>query len=280
MAPSPPHDPFPQAAQMADESMVRNLAAQAEAIWPQEAPLLARHRLPPDARILDAGCGTGEGTVRLATLLPDAELLGVDVLEPHLARARVRAEAAGLGGRARFEQRSILDLGLPAATFDLVACRHVLQATPHPERAVAELVRVTRPGGVVHLIAEDYAMIHFTRGELDASAMWPAAAERLGAATGTDMLVGRRAPGMLRALGLEDVTVDYVVVDTLRVPRETFAAIWIAWRDGYSDALAEHLGWARAEVTAHFDDEIATIRDPLGYAVWLVPVVAGRVPPR
>ena len=36
----------PQGRQMADESMVRNLAAQAEAIRPQEAPLFARYRLP------------------------------------------------------------------------------------------------------------------------------------------------------------------------------------------------------------------------------------------
>jgi ubiquinone/menaquinone biosynthesis C-methylase UbiE len=44
---------------MADESMVRTLSAQAEAIWPQESALLRKYRLPPSARILDAGCGTG-----------------------------------------------------------------------------------------------------------------------------------------------------------------------------------------------------------------------------
>jgi SAM-dependent methyltransferase len=279
MASAPP-DPFPQAAQMADASMVRTLAAQAEAIWPQEAPLFARYRLPRDARVLDAGCGTGEATVRLAALLPGAELLGVDLLEPHLERARTRAAAEGHGGRVTFERRSIHDLGLPPASFDLAVCRHVLQAIRSPERAVAELVRVTRPGGVVHLLAEDYAMIHFTPGRLDAAALWPAAAQRLGAATGTDMLVGRRVPGMLRGLGLEHVSVDYVVVDNLRVARETFAAIWSAWRDGYSDLLAQQLGWTRERVAAHFDDQIATIRDPLGYAVWLVPVVAGRIPSR
>jgi hypothetical protein len=49
----------PQAREMADESMVRNLAAQAEAIWPQEKPLFDRYRLPTEANVLDAGCGTG-----------------------------------------------------------------------------------------------------------------------------------------------------------------------------------------------------------------------------
>jgi hypothetical protein len=60
----------PQARQMADESMVRGLDAQARAIWPQEVPLLRRYALPADASILDAGCGTGEGSSRLAALFP------------------------------------------------------------------------------------------------------------------------------------------------------------------------------------------------------------------
>ncbi|HEX9290463.1 MAG TPA: class I SAM-dependent methyltransferase, partial [Anaeromyxobacteraceae bacterium] len=86
----------PQARQMADESMVRNLAAQAEAIWPQEAPLFRRYALPEDARILDAGCGPGEATSRLAELFPRATVLGVDILDVHLeiARLRLRGEVA------------------------------------------------------------------------------------------------------------------------------------------------------------------------------------------
>jgi hypothetical protein len=44
----------PQAKEMADESMVRHLAAQAEAIWPQENKLFARYQLPDEAEILDA----------------------------------------------------------------------------------------------------------------------------------------------------------------------------------------------------------------------------------
>ena len=62
----------PQAKQMAHESMVRNLAAQAEAIWPQESVLLTRYPLPASLRILDAGCGTGEASVRLAELFSGA----------------------------------------------------------------------------------------------------------------------------------------------------------------------------------------------------------------
>jgi len=65
--------------------MVRNLAAQIEAIWPQEQPIFARH--PPPSRILDVGCGIGESIFKLAQLYPKAAFTGVDLEESHLERA-------------------------------------------------------------------------------------------------------------------------------------------------------------------------------------------------
>jgi len=261
---------------MADESMVRTLAAQAEAIWPQEEPLLRRYALPEAPDVLDAGCGTGEASVRIAATFPGARVVGVDILEANVERAR----AATLGDRARFEQGTIFALRFPDASFDLTVCRHVVHSIPHAERALAELVRVTRPGGVVHLIAEDYGMIHFPPRRRDPSVVWPSAPHRFGVATGTDLLIGRRAPALLAALGVLRLTVDYVIVDTLRVDREVFARIWEAWRDGYADVIAEHLGISCAEAKDHFDDQVATLRDPASYAAWMVPVVAGVVPTR
>src|SRR5258706_13474027 len=114
----------PQAKEMADESMVRNLAAQAEAIWPQEKGLFDRYRLPAEANILDAGCGTGEISLRLLQMFQQARLLGIDIIGDHLERARLRCKE--FGERVRFENRSILKLGLPDATFDLALCRHLL----------------------------------------------------------------------------------------------------------------------------------------------------------
>jgi len=261
---------------MADESMIRNLAAQAEAIWPQEQPLFQRYSLPANASVLDAGCGTGEITERLARMFPRASLLGVDIIEDHLARARDRC--APLGSRLRFENRSIFELGLPDSSFDLVVCRHVLQAVPHAERVIAELVRVTRRGGWIHLIPEDYLMIHFETARLDPDDFWIQGPRRFGEATGTDLRIGRRAFRILRGLGLSQITVDYVVIDPLRVPRQTFASIWTAWRDGYADAISTHTSISRQQFLEHFDQMIATINDPDGYGVWHVPVVAGRIP--
>ena len=266
----------PQAKQMADESMVRNLDAQARAIWPQEIPLIRRYALPADARILDAGCGTGEVASRLAELFPRAQVLGVDIVDHHLELARGRY--AGLAPRLTFEHQSIFELKAADHAFDLTVCRHVLHSIPHADRVITELARVTRRGGYLHLIPEDYGMLHFQRAVMDPLDFWHEAAPSFGKRTGTDLFIGRHAFWILSAMKLEEIKVDYVVVDTLRVPRETFAVILGAWRDGYAESIGELTPISRDSAVAYFNQMIANIRDPRGYAVWFVPVVSARVP--
>jgi ubiquinone/menaquinone biosynthesis C-methylase UbiE len=266
----------PQAKQMADESMVRNLDAQARAIWPQEVELIRHYALPSEARILDAGCGTGEVASRLAELFPRARVLGVDIIDHHLNLARSRY--SGLAPRLSFEHQSVFELNAADRSFDLTVCRHVLHSIPYADRVIAELVRVTRRGGYLHLIPEDYGMLHFQRGILDPRDFWHTVPARFGTASGTDLFIGRNTFGILAVLKLEEIKVDYVVVDTVRVPRETFATIIEAWRDGYAESIAQLALFTRERAVGYFNQMIENIRNPLGYAVWMVPVVSARVP--
>jgi ubiquinone/menaquinone biosynthesis C-methylase UbiE len=266
----------PQAKQMADESMVRNLAAQAIAIWPQEVEIIRRYALPAELRILDAGCGTGEVASRLARLFERAYVLGIDIIEDHLALARSRY--AAMAPRLKFERQSVFALEAPDRTFDLTVCRHVLHSIPEPGRVIAELARVTRPGGYLHLIPEDYGMLHFQRGPLDPRDFWHVVPTAFSSATNTDLFIGRNTFSILSAMNLQEIRMDYVVVDTLRVPRETFAAILEAWRDGYAESIGQLSPFTRESAVAYFNQMAANIRDPKGYAVWMVPVVSARIP--
>lgn len=271
-----PMDRNPQAKMMADESMVRNLAAQASAIWPQEEPIVRGYGAP--GAILDVGCGTGEITARLAGVFPEARVIGVDLIDSHLELARSRVADGADGGHARrieFRQADAFELPFEQHSFDLVVCRHVLQAIPHADRVLAELVRVTRPGGHIHLIVEDYDMIHAAGAREDVSSFWHVAPRVLGGATGTDLHIGRNVHRHLRALPVEEIRTSYAIVDTERVPRETFAAIFVAWRDGYAADIAGYLGWSLDDVRAQFDATVECIRT--GYAVWFVPIVSARV---
>src|SRR5439155_7879074 len=135
---------------------VRNLDAQARAIWPQEVQLIRRYALPSEPRILDAGCGTGEAASRLAELFPRSRVLGVDIIDEHLKLARARY--AHLAPRLAFEHQSVCELNAADGSFDLAVCRHVLHSTPHADRVVPELLRGTRRGRYLHLIPEAHGL--------------------------------------------------------------------------------------------------------------------------
>jgi len=258
---------------MADESMLRCLEAQAEAIWPQERVMLERLVLPPSPSILDLGCGTGEISARLLDHFAGARLVGVDLEESHLERARERC--APHGERASFVVGDAVELDLEADQFDLSVCRHLLQAVPKPERVIENLAQVTKPGGRVHVVAEDYAMMHFAPTTIDTDDFWHRGPISFARATGTDLCGGRKMFTVFSEVGLKDVRVDYVTVDTIQVPRETFARIWVAWRDGYASAIAEHTALDYDYVIASFNQMIAAIESPHGYGVWQLPVISG-----
>ena len=57
-------------------------------------------------------------------------------------------------------------------SFDLVVNRHMLQSIPRAEDVIRELCRVAKPGGRIHLLAEDYAMIHFHPVDGDSDRFW------------------------------------------------------------------------------------------------------------
>ena len=281
-------DRNPQAQQMGDESMARNLAYQAQAIWPQEAPLFARYALGGPLRILDLGCGTGEITRRLADLYPQAQVTGVDILEGNLALARRgRGEE---GERLRYEAGDAFALRFDAASFDLVVCRHMSQSVPDFHLVLDEIGRVLRPGGWLHLLSEDYAMLRMPRfrpgsgpaerHDYDPDRFWVETVLPYLESVGCDGRIGRHSPPLLQQRGYTDLAVDYIIVDTVRVPRVLFAEILIAWRDGFAATLSQASGRILADVRADFDAMIEAVRTPPCYAVWHVPVISGRRPSR
>jgi len=269
-------NPNPQKEHMSGESMDRCLAAQAEAIWPEESALIRGYGLDGPVRILDAGCGTGQFATRLRALLPEALITGIDILPERIAALRM--DLAHAARHLTFAVGDLFDLKFADASFDCVACRHVLQSIPDPERALGELTRVLKPGGRLHLLAEDYGMLHFHPTHHDLDDFFHTNLRALREKTGVDFESGRHAPVWLGNLGFEAVSVQYVIVDTLRVPRPILREIFLSWRDGYTGLVAEVTGRAPEAVRARFEDMVNCVSHPPGYAVWFVPVVTGIKP--
>jgi SAM-dependent methyltransferase len=103
--------------------------------------------VPPRARILDAGCGSGSMTRLLASTYPDAEVVGIDLRADYISYARERASQEGLHN-IEFQQVNIFNLPFAESTFDIVWSKYVLQWVKTPHLAVGEFRRVTKHGGV------------------------------------------------------------------------------------------------------------------------------------
>src|SRR3989440_7430047 len=95
-----------------------------------------------DERALDVGTGAGTLALALAPLV--REVVGVDVVPELLERAR-----AGAPENVTFVEGDATNLPFDTGSFDLACTRRTLHHIAHPEPAIAELVRVTAPGGRV-----------------------------------------------------------------------------------------------------------------------------------
>ncbi|MHB8576889.1 MAG: class I SAM-dependent methyltransferase [Dehalococcoidia bacterium] len=114
--------------------------------WDHIAALLSGDRGNLD--VLDVGAGTGF----LALLFAERghHVTGSDLAGEMVDRAREKARQRGLECAFRVEDAEALTL--PDAAFDLVVSRHLLWTLPHPEQALAEWIRVARPGGRIAVL--------------------------------------------------------------------------------------------------------------------------------
>src|ERR1035437_2916590 len=111
--------------------------------------ILRRLQPAADSKILDAGCGYCYHTVRLAR--SGAKITAVDFSEIALAAARETVDRAGIKDQVTLRQADLTSLPFDDASFDYVVSWGVLMHIPRLEKALSELARVLKPGGVLVL---------------------------------------------------------------------------------------------------------------------------------
>jgi SAM-dependent methyltransferase len=165
----------------------------------------------PGRRWLDIGCGTGSLTQTVLEHATPSEVVGIDSSAAYIASAGVRMDDP----QVRFEIGDAQALPAAAATFDVVVSALVLNFVPQPELALAEMARVTRPGGTVAAYVWDYAEgMQLMRCFWDAAGVLDPKAKELDEGRRFWLCQPEPLGELFLAAGLEDVEVRAIEVPT------------------------------------------------------------------
>ncbi|MGZ6296023.1 MAG: methyltransferase domain-containing protein [Candidatus Limnocylindrales bacterium] len=155
--------------------------------------------------VLEVGCGSGVVLRDLARRLPAAATaVGLDPSPALLAMARRLADEAGVGSSVQIVEGDARELPFDDASFDMVLAATTLLHVPDAERAIGEMVRVTRPAGRVGVLERDNDSYLIAHPDRELTRRIVTAGSDLSA---VDSWIGRRLPRLLQAHGLADVGV-------------------------------------------------------------------------
>lgn len=209
-------------------------------------PFLEFCSVVDDETVLDVGCGTGSLALAITETTNVRSVTGIDLTESYIEFARSRTQDS----RIRYETGDACALPFADGSFDRTLSLLVLNFIPDAPRAAAEMVRVTRPGGVVAATVWD------VRGGLPSFRMFwdtacaadPNAKEARNRYCAHPMTRPGELVSCWRGLGLEAIEQSEI---TVRFEFERFADYWEpflgktgpvgAYLDGISEALRMEL---------------------------------------
>jgi phosphatidylethanolamine/phosphatidyl-N-methylethanolamine N-methyltransferase len=111
-------------------------------------------------RILEVGIGTG---ISLPHYAPTSRIVGVDISEPMLRKARERVTKQRLTNVESLAMMDAQKMSFPDNAFEVVAAHCVVNTVPDPEAALTEFARVLKPGGeiiILSRVAAEMGMRH------------------------------------------------------------------------------------------------------------------------
>jgi SAM-dependent methyltransferase len=168
--------------------------------------------------VLDVGSGVGHwGRLLGRVLPPDTTVVGIDRDPRWVEEATRRAAEAGVTGRYTYEEASAEALPFDDESFDLVTCQTLLIHVPDPREVIREMVRVTKPGGLVLASEPNNHAVTLAETSLNASAPVADKTDHVGfyltcergkeALGEGNLSVGELVPGYFRQEGLDALQV-------------------------------------------------------------------------
>jgi SAM-dependent methyltransferase len=186
--------------------------------FPATEELLAMCHIQDAQEVLEVGCGIGVGAAYMARTY-GLRVVAVDLSEKMLDWARQRVQQEDVADKVEFHQASVLELPFDADRFDAVICESVLAFVQDQPAAIAEMVRVLKPGGYVGLNEVVW---------LEEPPEGLAQKADPGGSLGTYILTADGWRKQWAASGLEEPEVRVYPVDAAQEVRSRIA--WIGWR--------------------------------------------------
>lgn len=188
-----------------DES--ERLRRQADELAPESRDVLDRVGLRPGNAAIDLGCGP-RGIVEMLCerVMPGGRVVGLDSDPAHVAMLSELVASQALSG-VEVVCADAQETGLPDGSFDLVHARALLINVPQPAEVLAEMVRISRPGGWIAGLEPDaeHGVCYPPHQAFDR--LWELF-HVVFARNGADPHIGRRTAELYRQAGLEDVSIE------------------------------------------------------------------------
>jgi ubiquinone/menaquinone biosynthesis C-methylase UbiE len=186
--------------------------------------------------VLDVGCGTGSLAFALGNAAQQAKITGFDYSQAFVDYARSHTD----DDRFSFDQGDAVALPYATGSFDAAMSMLVLNFLSEPDKAVQEMVRVTRPGGVVAAAVWDFFGGHtFSRILLDTAAPLDPGAGALRAKHCSPLTHPGELAAMWKSVSLREVEQAEI---TIRMVFNSFADLWEPWLGGQGTLGAYLLG--------------------------------------
>jgi ubiquinone/menaquinone biosynthesis C-methylase UbiE len=184
-------------------------------------PFLDFAGLEPGERVLDVGCGTGSLTFTIPEVADVLSIDGIDFSETYVDAARER----NADPRITIARGDVCELPFPDDSFDRTLALLMLHFVPESERALAEMTRVTKPGGIVAAAVWDsFGGMPIQRMFWDTAAILDPAAAKIRGETYFKPLTRRGEMGALwRKTGLDRVTEAAI---TIQMEFQDFEDYW------------------------------------------------------
>ncbi len=170
-------------------------------------------KLDQFCRLAEFGCGCGKMGLQLMPLLaPGSTYTGIDELSQLISNGR--PFWANTPYQAEFHQGSIYETPFADHSFDVTMTHTVLMHVPHPEKVLQEMIRVTRPNGLVIACEANRnahtAMLHIdevNHQETVPLELFQTINREIRKRTGVDHNIGAKLPVLMHDAGLKQIQI-------------------------------------------------------------------------